>query len=725
MKNHHFLLSTTLLLFALTGTQRVHSQTEARWNGNAYTSLVTTSSSTSDDKIIYLYNVKEGRFVINGGYWGTHAMLYYQDYGIPMKLLQSSGVYNLETTVNTAGTAGTGTYFGAVKDTLVGDGGWFCDRGYYAGYSGNAITFSRVEDASNTSTYTYRISTVIKDTTYYLSSNGRVSAMVDTVPGTEGQWRLVTRNQLNEVLSATDADAYSGLNADMTYLIKGASFGRNDTDAQNYWTTSSSGSASDKRFDWRARTDSATSSSWNAFVRTIEGGTTADKADRLNGSYYNCSLEGIGKVYQTITVPKAGWYKLTCQGFFAGSASNLYVKVSGGETKSVPLYDASNDFPVNDTVKVVLVTDNNSAYAIRSVINLRNADRGLTAGKRFADGSYPNEIWFYADKDGTSVEIGVEKTAATVSGTTETCDYKKTTGSNWNTTTTYYYHDADYTAIDNFQLKFIGAAPFILDEDKESTDYMNETFTNRTMLLNRSFTLNSWNSLVLPIDMTSAQVKQAFGDDVELARLEGLDETNNMVIKFASIDLPAEGNAIAAGHLYIIKPTKAAASAPFEIDGTTYSKACYTLGRRNFNGEAVVAAGTEVIECKRTQESHPNDIVAYGTFVKLNNDGDNACPAGAYVFSGGNMYNTVSALPIKGFRGWIEDTQLSAGAKSFRVSVDGQSDVTAVDGVKLNIPTVIDGRVYDMSGRLVRTDGSIKELPAGIYIVNHKKVVKK
>lgn len=714
-------LLTVLLLFT---AQSAGAQTATRWAGNEYTSLATNAAVPDDDHVVYLYNVKEGMFAIQGGYWGTHVMLFYQDYGIPMQLMTTTaGTYSLKTTVNSsAGGFGQGTNLGIAISSNKDDAGWYVDRG-----DNTALSFERTDDET---TYTYFISTRNGNSTYYLSSEDSASVMTTTKPGVEGQWRLVTKNQLKAVLSAEEADAFSGLNADVTYLIDGNEFTRNEAnvfyvnDATPYkWKTENTGT--DDSYYCYAWSDATylTSEPWNRFGYRVEAGDrNGPNANRPNGPYYNCSLEGVGTMSQVITVPKSGWYKLTCQGFFAGDASRpsyLFANVSGGQERRVALKDATADFPIVESSTVAVLNPNGTRSGTRTVRYLRNADNGLTAGKKFVAEAYPNEIWFYVGSDNTDVTIGIEKPYAQISGSVDEGTYDLQNGSN------YYFHDTDYTAVDNFQLKYIGEPPFIFDETEESTDYMDRNLSNRTILLRRSFTLGSWNSLVLPVDLTSAQVKQAFGNNVELARLEGLDEKDNMIIKFTNVELPADGNAITAGNLYIIKPTKAAASTTFELDGRTYSGAYYTLGRRNFNGEEVVAAGTEIIECKRTQASHPNDIAAYGTYVKLDKAKGTACPAGSYVFSGGKMYHTVSNLSIKGFRGWIVDTNKNASAKSFRVSADDGSNVTAIDGVETAAEKEYDGRIFDMSGRTVRTDGSIKELPSGIYIVNHRKVVKK
>ena len=67
----------------------------------------------------------------------------------------------------------------------------------------------------------------------------------------------------------------------------------------------------------------------------------------------------------------------------------------------------------------------------------------------------------------------------------------------------------------------------VLNEDK--TLDVKKTYTNATMLLHRTFTKNAtndkkgWNSIILPVDMTAAQVKEAFGEGVQMAEFDHLE----------------------------------------------------------------------------------------------------------------------------------------------------------------------------------------------------------
>lgn len=81
----------------------------------------------------------------------------------------------------------------------------------------------------------------------------------------------------------------------------------------------------------------------------------------------------------------------------------------------------------------------------------------------------------------------------------------------------------------------------VLDEDK-SLD-VKKTYTGAKMLLRRTFTKSAdndkkgWNSIILPVDMTAAQVKEAFGEGVQMAKFDRLEDN---WIKFSTVDVAVE-----------------------------------------------------------------------------------------------------------------------------------------------------------------------------------------
>lgn len=90
------------------------------------------------------------------------------------------------------------------------------------------------------------------------------------------------------------------------------------------------------------------------------------------------------------------------------------------------------------------------------------------------------------------------------------------------------------SALENLQIKgfalrtdmnddgTINGSDNLLVLDEEKTLDVNKSYTNATMLLHRTFTKNAdndkkgWNSIILPVDMTAAQVKEAFGENTQL-----------------------------------------------------------------------------------------------------------------------------------------------------------------------------------------------------------------
>ena len=299
-----------------------------------------------------------------------------------------------------------------------------------------------------------------------------------------------------------------------------------------------------------------------------------------------------------------------------------------------------------------------------------------------------------------------------------------------------YYHDMDWVGIDNFQITYLGHEPFVLDELATDATYMTEktgekALTNTTILLKRGFTLGEWNSLVLPVNMTTAQVKQTFGDNTKLAKLKGLKDEGD-VIEFEQVPLPSDGVAIKKNKLYIIKPTLGSSTASF-VSPTTGEevKDFYVLGRIDFDGTSLEIPTVTCYKSEGSASSHASDgLEAKGTYIYLNDTTDitKCCPAGSYVLRKGDMYHTTKKMGIKGFRGWIEDVnQTSTGSSKFNSFIisDKKEDLSAIHGLQISQPQ-LSGNVYDLNGQLVRRNAtSLDGLRKGIYIVNRKKVVVK
>lgn len=508
------------------------------------------------------------------------------------------------------------------------------------------------------------------------------------------QWILVPKSEIMDVYKKS-IEAGGGLNANFTYLVTDPMFDRNHGKF-SAWTGNikGSGTGTDKRYDWLNKEPK--SDNWDAadFRKvSIES--------KENGKYSFASFDGIGEVSQTFKAPAEGVYEIECRGFYQGHEAKLFVTV-GDVTKEAPLVNAGSEF-----TKCTLLPDFGGT-------NVTEAQK-LAAGKALYDnenGKYTVKVVIFANAE-DDIKIGIKKDAATKS---DACYY---------TDKTYYYYDTDYVGVDNFAVRYVGkskASIFVLDEDATSTEYMKKAtgkdYEDVTVYLKRRFTLNKWNSFVTPVGLTNAQVKQAFGDDVKVAELAGVGVTGReSSIDFRTVDLSQEGIAIKPAQMYLVKPTKDAVDMNLElVDGTKVSGKMYLIGRRSFDGSKITD-GTLTTKPTYGQSAEGAEQVDFmGTYVAL--DATNGPQAGAYAWSGGDMYYLNKANAIKGFRGWLVD---HTGTNSIKFNI-GDGSVTSIDEVIENDRAEkTSDAVYTVDGVKIRDNASSLEgLPAGLYIFKGK-----
>ena len=410
---------------------------------------------------------------------------------------------------------------------------------------------------------------------------------------------------------------------------------------------------------------------------------------------------------QTFKAPADGVYEIECRGFCQGHEAKLFV-TANGETRETPLVNTGNKF-----TKCTLLSDYGGTNVTDSM--------KIIAGKALYDnenGQYTVKVVIYANAE-SDIKIGIKKDAATKS---DACYSVKTDGKHNNPEYTYYYYDTDFVGVDNFAVRYVGkskASIFVLDEDSTSEDYMKkatgEDYKDVTVYLKRSFTLNKWNSFVTPVGLTNAQVKQAFGADVKVAELAGVGGVTGREssIDFRTVDLSQEGIAIKPAQMYLVKPTKDAVDMNLElVDGTKVSGKMYLIGRRSFDGSKI--DGT--LKINPGAEITGAQVDFMGTYVAL--DATNGPQAGAYAWSGGDMYYLNKANAIKGFRGWLVD---HTGTNSIKFNI-GDGSVTSIDEVIENDRAEkTSDAVYTVDGVKIRDNASSLEgLPAGLYIFKGK-----
>ena len=220
----------------------------------------------------------------------------------------------------------------------------------------------------------------------------------------------------------------------------------------------------------------------------------------------------------------------------------------------------------------------------------------------------------------------------------------------------------------------------------------------------RTIVANQWNTIVLPFTLTKTKAEAAFGSDVQLAEFSGYETEytddddvtpDAITVNFSTYTMTAK-KGMTGGKPFLIKTSKDITQ--FEAEGCT-----------------LVGAVTNVSK----SDEYETPGVFTGSLVKTKVPAD-----GLFIYDNKFYYSTGSTN-IKAFRAWLElgavldkETDFEANV---RYVIDGE--VTSIEG----LPSAADqsGAVYTLKGQLVGYDVDMKTLPAGIYLVNGKKVIVK
>ena len=344
----------------------------------------------------------------------------------------------------------------------------------------------------------------------------------------------------------------------------------------------------------------------------------------------------------------------------------------------------------------------------------------------------------------------------------------------------------EWTAFDNFRMLYAGeyeGPSLVLDEDNPDLSYLTETsdeYKNVVLHLNRTFTLNQWNTLTLPENLTYGQMKRAFGNDMMLAELYQLNANS---VRFKTVSRTNDDEVMLTAYTpYIIKPTKGTDdNVAYTTPRLRKADNQFWLGEnegkyntedgvtRYTSGQVSIKAGHYDIPnvtlnrelLKNNLDAHwvsttttsasTNDMVCKGTMAKtyyvkdgkgyFYTDGSEQRDAlsGDYFMNKGTMYKVPSTKQygLKAFRCWFELTgntdngsTATAPAKEVSLVIDGIEDNTTGIDTVVSDPSSASAKahtgagVYNLNGQLVRPGTSLDGLPKGIYIVNGKKVKK-
>lgn len=252
----------------------------------------------------------------------------------------------------------------------------------------------------------------------------------------------------------------------------------------------------------------------------------------------------------------------------------------------------------------------------------------------------------------------------------------------------------------------------VLDEDK--TLDVKKSYTGAKMLLHRTFTKSAdnnkkgWNSIILPVDMTAAQVKEAFGEGVQMAEFDRLE---NNWIKFSTVNVAADGVVLHKNTPYIIYPTKEPlGNYSYTIDGVT----------KILDGHVYVANGINYDD----QTSNLTHTVNGGGMTYTGSySNPTAVSKNSYMFSKGDLVHTNKDHTVKAYRCWLKDDMHTGKMLMFSINGNGIDGTTGIHVIEENKQNTNTG-IYNLGGVRMNTN-NVDKLPKGVYVVNNKVVVKK
>ena len=250
----------------------------------------------------------------------------------------------------------------------------------------------------------------------------------------------------------------------------------------------------------------------------------------------------------------------------------------------------------------------------------------------------------------------------------------------------------------------------VLDENK--TLDVEKTYNNAKMLLHRTFTKNAdndkkgWNSIILPVDMTAAQVKEAFGEGVRLAKFNALEDN---WIKFSTVSVAGDNVVLEKNTPYIIYPTKEPlGNYSYTVDGVT----------QILDGPVYVANGINYDD----QTSDLTHTVNGGGMTYTGSySNPTTVSEDSYMFSKGDLIHTIKSHDVKAYRCWLKEDAHSGKILMFSLDGNGIGGTTGIHVIEENKQNTNTG-IYNLGGVRMNTN-NVDKLPKGVYIVNNKVVV--
>ena len=732
---------------------------------------------TDKNKILFLYNVKSGKFLTAGSYWGTHAAI--ADYGKPMCVEIETGLFYtwyFRLDMQTGTQHGQGNYLHwarPLSETGVNekDRGVYVDRAKADGYGWKL-------EAVKGKTGTYKLYTYPGSDTsvgkYYLCSyKGQVDAdrsceayTADQIKanGLDGydEWRFFTYQQIY-TLQEEEADKMNK-SLELSFKLKAPGFERGNKEI-TAWKTYPfmTNESSQWRFGLEhlynktikvVKDDNYDVRSFDTegFTYTFDGQLYKDNNDyRRNLAKYMCAsaTQVAGMIYQDVEVTLPGTYVIECKGYSTTKKAMLFAGVLDPNSTTNTMYSKHLYKTELNQVSGMTTDEQTALHISESEKNMDYAGKAFLGSKKYLNQVsivVPQDV--FTDNPGKTIKIRLGVMIG---------NYEKTetpTADEW-------------TVFDDFRLLYASKttdSDLILDQDRDNLNYLvnsNNLFKNKTLHLNKKFVLNKWNTFVLPVNLTRDQVWSAFGGTTRLAKLSNLTET---AIEFESVDLTKltdEEPAIVAYQPYIIFPVKEPDVTPKytgnvtinnKLEKVTIAANHYVIPKVTIptkkDGDKEVSDWSKMSNDNWTTSMVSTDkkMMALGTFARTfgeatqKDDGtwnitnkDKIIDRrddlkGSYFFDNGKMYLSKDrARGLRGFSCWFKPTTNNDTAPNAQLTIDGVSQgTTGIEDILADYEQPVSrfaNGIYNLNGQLVKQGNSTAGLPSGMYIVNGKKCI--
>lgn len=299
---------------------------------------------------------------------------------------------------------------------------------------------------------------------------------------------------------------------------------------------------------------------------------------------------------------------------------------------------------------------------------------------------------------------------------------------------------------------------YTLDEEA-TTLAKSQDYPDGSLVLHRSFVLGEWNCITLPVDLSWQQVRNAFGNQVQIAKPDAFYFTSWIhndnphgsnykltMLYYTPCKEEDGGPAMAANQYYIIKPFREAdltTGTYAAKDGNTVNAPAYFIPKVTYLRTNEMAGGAidpmtltyrhvdpTTNPSSKDGETNPEEnsnIILHGSQVYLDGQTNGNVAQNDYVY-------VIDPNKEEGKRSSLERVTSDAGAPmyGFRFYAENNTPYEIQNDEGYDVPTSImeifndvvkPSGVYTIDGRQIRTTNSIFGLPAGIYIVGGKKVI--